>query len=350
MLTPEQRRQWGLHTPSSLKIRAQELGAAEYWIKGIIPRRSISILVGDSGLGKSPLIYQAAICIAAGVPFLGHETTQGSVLVADFENGFGDMDEMIDQLSCHLGLDEAPRDNLALFTLNDCNPRYGQPGNTLFDMLHDTRPNMVIIDSLASFAPGAEEKNSAATEMVQKFRALLRDCGTASMFVHHRRKESRKPQESAGPLTHANLRSWFQDARGASALINGVDVRLGVDISDLSPVTDECELVLRGFGRVRGEIGPFYLTRDHDEEKRSKGYRPLSGPQLLFNAEQEKAYEALPARFSFKQAKQIYGRQDQATLDMLRKCEGLRLVRKVARGQYARVSEGPGTGVDGVST
>ena len=346
MLTADLRKKWGLHTPGSLKVRAQELGATEYLIKGILPRRSIGLLVGDSGLGKSPLTYQAGICIAAGVPFLGRETTQGNVVIADFENGLGDIDELMEHLGQHLGLAELPNERLSLWTLSDCDSRYGKPGHTLLDMLRDTRPDLVIIDSLASFMPGAEDSNPAANEMLKGFRALARDCGTTTIYVHHRRKQSRKPGESAGPLEDANLRSWFQDARGASALINGVDVRLGVDPSEMS---GDCDLVLRGFGRIRGEIGPLYLARDHDEDGQPLGYRLLLGAELLFNPEQQLAYEALPQQFSFKQAKQTYGRRDQATSDMLKKCVDVGLLRRLARGQYAKVVEPAGTGVAGVT-
>lgn len=58
MLTPEQRRLWALYTPETLKVRVRELGASDFLIKGILPARSIAMLLGDSGLGKSPLIYQ----------------------------------------------------------------------------------------------------------------------------------------------------------------------------------------------------------------------------------------------------------------------------------------------------
>jgi AAA domain len=331
--------------------RAQELGSANYLIKGILPVRLIGLLLGDSGLGKSPLMYQAGVCIAAGQAFLGRETRKGSVVIADFENGLSDMVELVGRVSRHLGLAEPPNENLLLWSLNDCDQRYGQPGHTLLDMLHSVRPSLIIIDSLSSYSPEAEAKNPTANTLLRDFRQrVVSDCGTFALFVHHRRKLSTKPTENAGPLATANLIRWFQDARGASALINGADVRLGVDISDISTVLDDDEtIVLRGFGRVRGQFGPLYLGRHFDENGDPLGYFPLAGARLLFNPEQEKAYEDLPQQFSFKQAKQAYGRQDQATSDMLRKCAELNLVQKVARGRYAKMVEASGVGVDGVS-
>lgn len=339
------RAQWGLHTPESLRVRARELGASEFVIEGLLPARSLGLLVGDSGLGKSPLVYQAGICVAAGIRFLGRETRKGRVVIADFENGIADMYELIDRISRYVGLTGPPDDSFHLWTPNDCLPRYGQPCHTLLDMLHDVQPALAIIDSLGSYRPGAEEKNSDATYMLQALRNLTRDCGTTVLLVHHRRKQPRKADESAGPLETANLRQWFQDSRGASTLINGTDIRLGVDEPDLGAVgKDEAAIVLRGFGRVRGELGPLYLARDADDAGDPAGYRLLTGAELLFNSAQQEALAALPQRFSFKDAKQAYGRSDQPTSNWLSRSIELHLLRKVSRGVYEKIEAAGGRG------
>lgn len=344
------RSKWALHTPGTLRNRARQLGASEYLIEGMLPVRSIGLLVGDSGLGKSPLVYQAGICVAAGIPFLGRETRQGRVVIADFENGLGEMVELVERISRYLD-PSAPRTDLPyLWTLNDCEPRYGQAGHTLLDILHDVKPVLAIIDSLGSYRPKAEELNSDSTVMLQQFRGLARDCGTTMLLVHHRRKLPRKAEESAGPLESANLRYWFQDSRGASALINSSDARLGVDLPDVSACAkDDVSLVLRGFGRIRGEIGPVYMARDSDEAGDPAGYRLLSGQELLFNPQQQTALQSLERNFTFKDAKKAYGRSDQPTSNWLKNCVELRLVRKVARGIYEKIlSDGaPGRGALG---
>ena len=334
----EWRTRWGLHTADSLRIRAQEIGASSYLIERVLPARSLSILLGDSGLGKSPWAYQAGMCVAAGVPFLGLETVKGAVVIADFENGIGDMCELTERISRYLGL-PAPPEELYLWSLNDCTPQYGKLGHTLHEMLREVRPALAIVDSLGSYAPEAEEKNSTATRMLKEFRSVGRECGTATMFVHHRRKQPRKAEESAGPLESCyNLRRWFQDARGASALINGTDIRLGVDGPDLSVLAkDEVALVLRGFGRVRGEIGPMYLARDLDENGDPRGYRRLTGSKLLFDVHQEKTYDSLPKDFAFKLAMATYGKADQPTANFLQRCIAVGLLRRPGRNQYQKI-------------
>ena len=78
------------------------------------------------------------------------------------------------------------------------------------------------------------------------------------------------------PLERANLRRWFDQARGARALINGSDIRLAVDEPHLSAVLhrgsekEEIALVLRGLGRLRGEIPLTYVARVL-ESRRGRG-------------------------------------------------------------------------------
>lgn len=344
------RRRWGLHTPATLQQRARELGSIDHLVEGLLPSRAIGLLVGDSGLGKSPLACQLGICVAAGLPFLGRKTRKGRVMMVDFENGISDLQELIERNCRYLGLPGPPNDNdLLIWTLNDCLPTYGQEHYTLLDMVRDVRPSLVIVDSLAAYRPQAEEQNSDTGRMLREFRDLARDVGCATVVVHHRRKLPRKADESAGPLETANLRRWFQDTRGASSLINGTDVRLGVDEPDVSAVQkDDVALVLRGLGRIRGEIGPFFLARDRDENGDPAGYRLLVGPELLFNDEQEQAFAALPAQFTFKQAKIVYKRSDQPTSNWLSRLRDLQLVQRKGRGAYEKISAS-GAGDDGAS-
>ena len=81
---------------------------AQALVEGLIPRGSVNILVGDSGIGKSPLAYQLGLAVAAGKPFLDMPTEQGNVLLVDFENSLTDVRWIMDQQRKHLRLEECP--------------------------------------------------------------------------------------------------------------------------------------------------------------------------------------------------------------------------------------------------
>ena len=182
------------------------------------------------------------------------------------------------------------------------------------------------------------------TAAFQEFRRAIRDYGGTIAVVHHIKKPSNKPSEKPSPLDECDPKEWLLQTRGARALINGSDVRVGIDVPGVSSgirnvqhaSTDRVALVLRGFGRIRGEIGPLFIARTYDEEGDPLGYRHLSGVDLLFNADQQEAFARLPQAFSTGEARRTYGRGDQATADFLKKCRRLKLLRKLNRGQYQK--------------
>jgi RecA-family ATPase len=192
-----------IRTPKQLKARAQELGGIEYIIEGLIPKQSISLLVGDSGLGKSPLLYQAAISVAAGIPFLGKEVRQGPVLFMDAENGIAQVAGMISGLSSFLGLKAAPED-LRVWNLNDA-PGFGEKGNQLEDMIREVRPIWVIIDPINSVFNDIEQEATVATQHLQSLRALMARYQCSFTGVHHVRKPSDNPKEKP---RHWRTRNW----------------------------------------------------------------------------------------------------------------------------------------------
>jgi AAA domain-containing protein len=337
------RRKHGLRSYSDLVRRRRELGAGRWIVEGLIPARCITILVGNSGEGKTPLLYQQALCIAAGIDFLGMPVARGHVLVLDFENGLGESDKLIQSLASHLSISEVPAE-LTLWNGNDAVSQFGQLGYRVPDIITDwanstgDAEKLVIIDSLGSLTAAAEEKNRQALDFMQLLRELNRKCGTTICFCHHRRKVSLDPRMRAVSLACCdNVREWFQEARGASALINAADVRLGLETVE-HPLVEDAALVYRGFGRIRGEIGPFYLGRALDDEGNPLGYRKLTDLELLSSTDQQEAMKRLPEQFTFAEAKQAYGRQDQATADLLRKCGELGVVRKVSRGKYVKLA------------
>ena len=334
------KRKWAVYSPGELKQRSHELGDGRFLIDGLFPERSLGLVIGDSGLGKSPLLYQAAICVAMGTPFLGHPVRQGRVLYLDYENGLGAASELITRLSAHLGLAEEPED-LLLWNLNDSPPKWDHTGYTALDMIREVSPALVIIDSLSSYCPEIEEKNGVAIQELQSLRKIIRDCGTTIIGVHHLKKPSDNPQFAPASLQTEDLRRWFLQARGARALINSSDVRLGVDHPDRSGASnfpEEVALVLRGFGRVRGEIPLTYLARVRDEDGEPLGYRRVTGESLLFNSDHSSAYSKLPDRFRFKEAQDIYNKGAQATTDFLNKCCNVGILRRVARGLYEKIA------------
>jgi hypothetical protein len=314
----------GIHTPDALDDLCAKEAKKQFVVEGLISAGSVGIVVGDSGIGKSPLLYQLALCVAAGIPWLGMSTFAGPVVYLDCENGALNSQDMRDSLVRHLGLDECPECFLSCYDISDI--------KRLAHIVEATKPALVVIDTLRSFDPSAEENNTKAGDFIRSLRALSQRHRTAFLLIHHIKKQDGGFFNSAN-IEADSLIQWLSQACGARSLINQTDFRIGVDQTSKS----NASLIVRAHVRVRGELGPFYLERTLDEDQQPTGYRRLFGCEFL-NKDQQDAFEKLPAAFSFKDAKAIYKRQDQATNDFLKKCLLVSILRKPARGCYEKVA------------
>ncbi len=168
------------------------------------------------------------------------------------------------------------------------------------------------------------------TRVYQDIRKIIRESAAAITAVHHPKKPSAKAEEAA-PSLEENPHGWFLQARGSRVLVNGSDVRIGIDRPSRASPDSEAALVIGGFGRVCGNIPTIFVRRVLDEDDEPLGYAKLTGAGLLFNLQQQRAYRRFPPTVRFKDAKIIYGRGDQATTDFLKKCVSLGIMRKDKR-------------------
>jgi hypothetical protein len=151
------------------------------------------------------------------------------------------------------------------------------------------------------------------------------------------RKPSNKPADRPENLEETgNIREWFYQSRGSQELINGCDIRIGVDKAK----TTGAAIVIRGFGPVDGEFPPILLARDTDAEGKPVGYRALEGLDQL-SADQLAAFRKLPPTFKFKDAERIYGRQANGTNRFLKKLLQIGVVKHdKPKALYLKVFEG----------
>src|SRR5262249_22134657 len=134
---------------------------------------------------KSPLFYQMAQCTAAGIPFLGWPTHRGRVLYMDFELTPPLVYATNRQLIRHLGLSEVP-DGLILWNGNHTNGDWNE--RQIEEMVGDIEPDLIIVDTLGTAFPTAEDNNPKANDLFNRFRGIQRQVGATSLFIHHLRK------------------------------------------------------------------------------------------------------------------------------------------------------------------
>jgi AAA domain len=328
VVDPTMLKRLGLHTADELDRQCVEESKKAAVIEGLLSVGSIGILVGDSGLGKTPLVYQLALSVAAGVPFLGMRTSGGSVVYVDCENGIVNSQALQATLVRHLGIPR-PRNFF---------PDY-EPGLArLSSIVRELKPALVVIDTLRSFDPTAEKDNTHAGLFINNLKAMRGRGKTSFLLIHHIKKpESGGFLSSSPSLEHGSVMQWLNQACGARALINQTDTRIGIDETSKG----DAELVIVAHSRVRGETSPYFLGRVRDEALEPVGYRRLTGIVTLLGKDAETAFEKLPPSFRFKEAKQILGKGSQSTTNTLKRFIALELLSKAKGGEYQKVPHAP---------
>jgi len=211
----------------------------EYLIVDILTRREVSILYGESGSGKSFQALAMAAAIALGEPFQGKRTLQGGVVFQAGEGGLG-VDSRVQALKRFHGLENrhgVPFTLLAgrvdLFAKDD--PRAPSSNGTesfISEVKHwaaqyDCPLELVVIDTLATATPGANE--NASTDMsiiIQNLERVQRECQCHVMLVHH------KPRQGNNPRGHSSLFAAVDNAIELS-ISDRIDVETRDDGSEL---------------------------------------------------------------------------------------------------------------------
>ncbi|MEO7863583.1 MAG: AAA family ATPase [Nitrospirales bacterium] len=198
-----------LHESNFKPVQASELLAevpepTEWILEDYLATGSLGLIAGKPKEGKTTLIYEAAVKVAQGLPFLGRPTRKGGVLILAVEEHRRDVKlrlqnlgaEGLDGLYVHVGA-LAPTANFFA---------------ELLTFIRDHTIRLVIVDTLAAF--WSVENENDASEMTRAVKPLLqlaRESEACVLLIHH----ARKSEGSHG-----------DEIRGSGALFGLVDVAL----------------------------------------------------------------------------------------------------------------------------
>lgn len=291
-----------------------------FLVDGFIPTSNIAFTGGDSGIGKSPLLMQLALCVASGKPFMGMPISKtGPVLYYDLENSGEDSKVMRDTLCRFLGLLEPPRN----FLLVNEPPK----ANVLHDQIAASHAVLVIFDSLRSYNPEAAKDNTTAGLWLMSLRKLIKQFKCTFLFNHHLRKRNKEyPMKLDADTT---VLEWCEELEGGRALVNQTDIRIAIE-------GDPDGLKMKWNRRVHGDSPLYTIERVLDELGEPLGYRHLTGVDLL-NPDQQTAFKKLALEFRFKDAKVAYGKTDNPTSIFLKRCKAYKLIEDYKSG-YRKLS------------
>jgi len=139
--------------------------STEWLVEGLIPSGGLTLITGDSGVGKSTLALALAGAVAHGQRFLDHATVEKPALYVDGENPLSVCRERLDRL----GIEQTT----ALTVWGGWNdPSPEGPNNLSVIEWARKHRGLIVYDSLIQFHPGSEQDASETRRYLKHFRNL----------------------------------------------------------------------------------------------------------------------------------------------------------------------------------
>lgn len=304
-----------------------------YVVDQIIPAGGPALMVGRSGIGKSPLLFQLGMAVALGRPFLGLKTTQTPVLYIDAETSQEAALGYFRSISSFLGVPETEDPPFTFYSVNydDWHTEGVHHETKTEELVKDLRPGLVIFDCLRPLWPDAERDNTNAQAFWRYQRHLSNTYGCATLTVHHLRKPVTDPKTGTtmGVRIQDDVREWLNQASGSSALITQAESRLAVDFYQNR---DETRLVLGGFTKARESMSPLVIERQYDDDGEAIGYAINSQAEWETLPDDYKlVYAALPMHFRYADAQRQFPDKPKTTVGRI--LDKLKNIGKLKQGK-----------------
>ncbi len=173
-------------------MEAANLPPRDWLIDGLLARNAVGFFGGAPKVGKSWLALELALCVALGVPFLGHEVSRkGRVLYFLGEESTPDVKSRADRLLKGRGRTaQEVGDNLFLA---EGVPYLEQQEHrdSLIEVVREMRPELVVFDPLERFLTAGDTNSSKEMRAVNNYyrEELARRCQIGVIVVHHTDKK-----------------------------------------------------------------------------------------------------------------------------------------------------------------
>lgn len=191
----------------------------EWLFGGVIPTGSTGMLAGDPKCGKSTLVTQMALCLAAGRdPFYDCRVTRpGKILYIAAEGARAAYQNRVRTAAKTLGINITGAEANRWFIQKRHVADYMLGSTGLRRMVGEAKPDLLVLDTLGYFHKGNEnDATDWKRHVMHPARALTAEFGCSILFVHHQTKESAE-------------RKGAQRVRGTTAMIGDCDFLLQLD-------------------------------------------------------------------------------------------------------------------------
>jgi hypothetical protein len=160
-------------------------------VRNIVPEQGRMLLIAPSGVGKSWLLEDLALCVALGKPWLGLENdfpvanNRGPVMIIDEESGKGSIHSRMARLATGHGVPlSSLTDRLLISCLAGINTGNPQTWGLLYAEVKRRKPCLVILDAAIRIFQGDENSSETINAFWQALSGLQAH-GAAVATAHH---------------------------------------------------------------------------------------------------------------------------------------------------------------------
>jgi RecA-family ATPase len=173
-----------------------EVPEQDWAVPNRVPNRTVTLLSGDGGLGKSLITGQLLVAMALGRDWLDSIPTAGASIYFNAEDDEAELHRRFGKIVQHYGASFRDLEGIRLMlragkdaVLGEVN-RSGRVNPTeLFGFLtkatYDLRPKIVAIDTAADVFAGNENDRAQVRQFIGILRGLAIECNTSVLLLSH---------------------------------------------------------------------------------------------------------------------------------------------------------------------
>lgn len=206
-----------------------------FHVPELLPARTVTLLSGDGGLGKSTLALQLCAATVLGARWLGLPPAQGAALYLSAEDDGDELERRVHDAAHFYDCDKRELDGLFMLPVADEDPLLAIEGergvlrptpawSAFTEIVRNVGPKLIVLDSLADVFGGNEISRAHARQFIGLLRSLAISVDATVLLLAHPSLSGMTSGSGSSGSTH-----WHNSVRSRLYLSRPSDDAPGPD-------------------------------------------------------------------------------------------------------------------------